>query len=111
MANRVLTRHLLHNVTTASSGGTNRFDFAPSTFQATVTGTGAVSATVVVEVSNDESNWLALATITLSGTDSSSDGFAQDRVPWSVIRGRIAAISGTSAKVNLIQGWSNVSLG
>ncbi len=39
-------------------------------YQATVTGSGAVSATVAIEVTNDDKqNWLTLGTITLSGTN------------------------------------------
>ena len=111
MANRVLTRFLIQGQTTTGAGSENQLDHSPSTFQATVTGTGTVSATVAIEVSNDKTNWLTLGTITLSGTASATDGFFQDRVPWASIRGRVTAIAGTGAKVTLVQGWSYVSLG
>jgi len=72
------------------------------TFQAS----GAVSAstgaaTIAVEVSNDNSNWLTLATISLTlGTSSTSDGFASV-APWAYMRGNVTAISGTNAAVSL----------
>lgn len=66
---------------------------------AKVTGTGAVSATVIVEVSLDNSTWITAGTITLSGTTSAADGFVMD-APWRYMRARISAISGTGATVN-----------
>jgi hypothetical protein len=76
---------------------------AKRTFQATVAGTGAVTATVLVEITNDGTNWLTLGTITLSGTTSDSDGFAAD-APWAQVRGNVSAVSGTGAAVTLIMG-------
>lgn len=65
--------------------------------QASVDGTGAVTATVVIDVSNDGVHWiLAVATITLSGTSTDSDGFLLD-APWTYVRARLTAITGTSA--------------
>jgi len=71
-----------------------------STFQAIVTGTGAVTATVNIEVSNDGTNWVAtpMGTITLSGTTSASDGFTS-AAPWKWVRANVTAISGTGATV------------
>ena len=71
------------------------------TFQATVTGTGAVSATVLVECSNNGVNWLTLGTCTLSGTAAATDGFAT-AAPWSFVRGNVTAISGTGAAVTVL---------
>lgn len=73
------------------------------TFQATVSGTGAVSATVVIEGSNDGTNFLTLGTITLTGTTSASDGFAST-APWQYVRARLTAISGTGAAVSAQMG-------
>lgn len=73
------------------------------TFQSTVSGTGAVTATVVIQVSNDGTNYLTLGTITLSGTTSASDGFASD-ASWGYVRANVTAISGTSAIVNTTMG-------
>lgn len=72
-------------------------------FHAKVVGTGAVTATVIVEVSLDNSTWLTAGTITLSGTTSAADGFVMD-APWRYVRARISAISGTGATVNCWMG-------
>ena len=87
-------------VTTTSTGGAVYKDSPYSTFQAIVVGTGAVTATVVFDVSNDSVNWCTtvLGTITLSGTTSSSDGFTTT-APWKYVRARVTAISGTGATV------------
>ena len=75
---------------------------AAKTFQANgrvSTSTGA--ATVVVQVSNNNSDWITLGTITLTlGTSSTSDGFAS-LAPWAYVRGNVTAISGTNATVTL----------
>ena len=81
-----------------------------STFQAIVAGTGAISATVVIQVSNEESsaqnttsNWITLGTITLAGTTSTTDGFTSI-APWRWVRAQVTAISGTSATVKVLMG-------
>lgn len=74
-----------------------------STFQATVKGLGPVSATVLIEVSNDGDNFLLLGTLTLSGSNSASDGFAS-AAPWTFFRAKTTAISGTGAVVTVFAG-------
>lgn len=76
---------------------------AHHTFQATVTGTGAVSATVLLEASNDGVNFLTLATLSLSGTTAATDGFSME-APWQYVRTNVTAISGTGAVVDV---WAN----
>lgn len=75
------------------------------TFQATLTGTGAVSATVVFEVSNDGVGWLSdeNSTFVISGTNLTSVGFTS-KAPWGYVRGKVLAISGTSASVTFTVG-------
>lgn len=92
-------------VTTTSSGSAVYKDSPFSTFQAIVTGTGTVSATVIIDCSNDSVNWCStsLATITLSGTTSASDGFTT-QAPWKYVRARVTAIAGTSAAVQVYMG-------
>lgn len=87
-------------VTTTATGNTVYKDSPYSTFQATVTGTGAVTATVLIECSNDGTNWntTVLGTISLSGTTTASDGFTTT-APWKYVRARVSAISGTGATV------------
>lgn len=99
---------LLSGVTTTSTGVTKDlagYDAATAerNFMATVVGTGAVSATVIVEVSNTGTYWITLGTITLSGTTSATDGFVGDDT-WQFVRGRVSAISGTGAAVTLTMG-------
>lgn len=74
-------------------------------FQAVGTTTaGAGAATVLVQGSLDDTNWLTLGTISLTlGTTATSDGFATD-APWTYIRGNCSAISGTGATVTLFVG-------
>ncbi len=81
-------------------------DSPEATFQAIVSGTGAVTATVTIEFSNDGVNPLTTAagTITLSGTTVTSDGFTTTSAPWKWWRANVTAISGTSATVQVYHG-------
>lgn len=94
---------LLTNRIATATGTTREAPGPGATVQATVTGTGAVSATVAIQVSNDGTAWLTLGTLTLSGTTSATNGLALN-AHWVYIRGVISAISGTSATVNAIMG-------
>jgi len=71
------------------------------TFQASVTGTGAVTATLKIQVSNNPTlmGWLDLATITLSGTTTATDGFASE-ASWLFWRANLTAVTGTGASVD-----------
>jgi hypothetical protein len=91
---------LLQGATSTTTGDWKYKDSPYATVQATVVGTGAVTATVVIDVSNDATYAVstALGTITLSGTTSSSDGFTTT-APWKYLRARVTAISGTGATV------------
>jgi hypothetical protein len=92
----------LLSAATVTGAGTAfaRSDDGKATYQAAIAGTGAVSATVVIEVSNDSANWITLGTITLSGTTSATDGFASNAV-WLLNRANVTAISGTNAAVTV----------
>ena len=94
-------------VTITTTGAANIKDSPFTTFQAWVSGTGAVSATVVIDCSNDDTKtyWCStpLGTITLSGTTISSDGFTTT-APWKYTRARVTAISGTGAAVVVVMG-------
>jgi hypothetical protein len=98
-------RDLLQGATTTTTGDWKYRDGLDATYQATVSGTGAVSATVVIEASNDNANAIAtpLGTIVLSGTTITSDGFASS-APWKYVRARVSAISGTGATINVNTG-------
>ena len=92
-------------VTTTATSNWVYKDAPKTTIQAIVVGTGAVTATIVIDVSNDSTNWCStvLGTITLSGTTSNSDGFTTD-APWKYMRARVTAISGTGATVTVLYG-------
>lgn len=94
---------LLNAVTVTGAGTGNQFSRSISnrTAQATVSGTGAVTATVNIEVSNDGAGWIVAGTITLSGTTTATDGFVI-QAPWLYSRGNVTAISGTGAAVTVV---------
>ena len=89
--------------TTTGNGTTREAPGPGATVQAVVSGTGAVSATVNIQVSNDGTNFLTLGTLTLSGTTSATQGLALN-AHWVYIRGNISAISGTGAAVTVTMG-------
>jgi hypothetical protein len=102
---RVYNLYTEPGTTTTSTSLSVYKDSPTSTFQANVVGTGAVTATVVIEGSNDNTYWVStvLGTITLSGTTSSTDGFTTS-APWKYVRARTTAISGTGATVQVYMG-------
>lgn len=94
-----MSQLILLNGSTTTIIGNPVFASGPDrTYQATVIGAGAVSATIIIEGSNDNVAYLSLGTITLSGTNSASDGFASNAA-WAYVRARITAIAGTGAVV------------
>jgi hypothetical protein len=75
---------------------------ATKTYQAHGTTTaGAGAATILVQGSNDGTNWNTIGTISLTlATTTSSDSFnSEDR--YRHLRGNVSAISGTGASVSL----------
>lgn len=97
------TETLLSTNSGSTTGISHALSGGPFTVIASEVGTGAVTATVVVEVTNVPSvttSWLTLGTITLSGTTTAQDGFAS-AAAWGAIRAKTTAISGTSAIVTV----------
>ena len=103
---------LLNNATAAVTGTAQnvqalRIPTYNRTFQASgQTSSGTGTATINVEVSNDNVTWIIMGTITLTlGTVATSDGFVS-QANWTYVRGKIpsAGISGTGASVNLYMG-------
>lgn len=76
-----------------------------SSFQAVVTGDGAVTAEISIEASNDGVNALETehGTISLSGTDVSSDGF-ETSSRWLYVRANVTDLSGVDATVKVLMG-------
>lgn len=99
------------NSTTANGNSDAIYKESPySAIQAIITGTGSVSATVTMQVSNEnetgqglKSNWITLATISLSGTTTATDGFATIAT-WRYIRAVVSSISGTGATIEVLMG-------
>lgn len=99
-------RNLLGTGVTVTGAGSLLYKDSPTaTFQAVVTGTGAVTATVTIEYSNDGVNVCSTVggTITLSGTTTASDGFTSVS-PWKYVRANVTVISGTGATVQVWMG-------
>ena len=78
-------------------------DYVYRNFQVVETGTGAITATTILEVSNDGSNAITLATVSSSGTTTAIDGFVSP-ANWPYVRARVTAISGTGAAVVVTMG-------
>lgn len=75
---------------------------APRSFQATVSGSGAVTATVEIRCSNVPSgDGDLMGTFTLSGTDTATNVFGS-LYPYQYYRADVTAISGTSAAVTVL---------
>jgi len=95
--------------TTTATGGWVKCYGLAQTYQVVANGTsGAFSATVVIEVSNDGTTAVGtvLGTISVSGTatTAASDGFATSTAPWAWVRARVTAIAGTGASVSTWMG-------
>jgi hypothetical protein len=110
MANTIIMK----NKTTTGAGGWVKAaaDIGRGiSFQAVIEGTGAVTSTVDIEVSNDGVNAIdtVAGTISLSGTTTHNDGFTAD-APWAYWRANITAISGTSAAVTVIANGAVASI-
>ena len=70
------------------------------TFQAVCTGSGSVTATVTLEGSLDKTNWVTIATLSLSGTAPQTSSYEHTSA-WTYIRARTSGVTGTSATVNV----------
>jgi hypothetical protein len=94
---------LVINKTTTGVTTTKEAPGPGATVHASLTGTGAISSTVVIRVGNISGVWLTLGTITLSGSGSATGGLALD-AHWVYISANVTAISGTSATLNVVMG-------
>lgn len=100
---------LIEDAITTVDGDPVSVDPSSRSFQAILEGTGAVTATVVIDGSNDtqadpnDIKWVdsVVGIMSLSGTDFDSVGFGSD-VPWLLTRARVTAITGTDATINVI---------
>ena len=78
-----------------------------TTFQASgTTSAGAGAATIVIQVSNNDSDWIDMGTLSLTlGTTSTSDGFAAN-ASWTYGRAFVdtAGVTGTDGTVTVTMG-------
>lgn len=76
-------------------------------FQAWMAGNGAISATVLIEASNDGQNFGTRTTLNLTGNNYASQVFNDTLAPFPFVRATVTAISGNSAAVTVTMGGSN----
>lgn len=91
---------MIKGATTVGVGHHINTGAAKRTFQGVAEGTGAVSASVDIEVSNNGIDFLLLGTLELSGTTRATDGFVSD-APWRYARANVTSISGTGTTVSV----------
>lgn len=104
MGCRVITILSAALATGAGASFRHGADYRPRrTFQAVVAGSGAVTATVLIEVSLDEVDWITIATFTLNGTNRAADLAAVEGA-YPFVRANVSAITGSSAAVTVIMG-------
>lgn len=97
---------IMKNVTSASTGSAVEIKPRYRTVQAVVSGTGAVTATVRIQISMTGTDWIDATVaphIALAGTTSATDGFLIN-AKWPYVRAIVDAISGTNAKVTVYVG-------
>jgi len=81
------------------SGATHEFKSDQHGFQAALTGTGALTATVNIDVSNDGVTWITGRWVfTLSGSTAVVEGFSSTE-RWGYVKARTSALTGTGARV------------
>lgn len=90
---------LLNAVTTTGAGSLYRSPSELKTRSSVVnlTGSGAISATVTIEVSNDGANWDTRQTFTLSGTNTASASDVDTNAAFKYTRANVTAISASAA--------------
>lgn len=105
-AGRKKLAKLLDAVAAAQESSVLSLSPGNNTVQATVSGTGSVSASILIEYSNDGIGWIPAGTtptILLAGTTLATDGFVIS-AEWIYIRANLLTISGTNALVTVAVG-------
>ena len=98
--------NILNAVTSNQTSAAIAVGGAPKTIQAILTGTGAISATVAVYAShnNSTSNGVPLCTFSLAGTTAVTDG-TYVMADWPYLYAILTGLSGTAATVTLSVGY------
>ena len=96
--------YILNAATTPTTGTVFQARPLNRAFQAFVTGTGTVTATVLIEVSMDGVNWATRQTLNINGvagTNAASAVFNDTLAPFPFVRGTLTGITGTNAACTL----------
>lgn len=94
--------HLLNPNTVAETGAayTGPWNAArKGLVQATIDGAGAVTATVVVQGSNDGAHWTDIGTLSLNGAGGTDTKTQAVDYPWAQLRAVSSALVGVGATV------------
>lgn len=93
---------ILSAVSSVSTGLRRRVGGSPRIYQCFLTGSGQVDATVEVygNTKDQTEGSVLLGTFVLSGNGGGSDHFTST-APWPFVYGKVTAISGTDASVDL----------
>lgn len=97
------TTNLISSATSVISGDSFPGIGGRASFQAILTGTGALTADIRIEGSNNGIHWIELMSFAMSGNASVTDGGVTD-ASWAWVRARIESISGTGASATVIRG-------
>lgn len=89
------------STTTNVTGATIVDRNSGGTFQAVITGTGALYTVVTIQCSLDGANWITLGTITLSGTNTATDGFVSQG-EWVYYRAVVSGTTGTVTNISVL---------
>lgn len=95
------------NLTSTTNQSTESVNLwgAHNSFQVNLTGSGTVSVTAAIEVSNDRTNWITATSLSLSGSGGDVDG-ATLQSGWAYARVTLSSITGTSATASVFHaGW------
>ncbi len=98
------TKNLLTDAATIGPGPVRSIppELVMRSLVVSLTGNGAIAATVVMEVSNDGgATWATRLTFSLSGSGSVTDTDVDSPSPFPMVRGNVTTISGTGAAVSL----------
>jgi hypothetical protein len=91
---------IFDKVTTNAVQTPVRMTHTPSLFQGVVSGTGAVTATILIEGSLNGVHWTTIGTITLTDTTVDVDKVATVE-RWAFVRATTSNVTGTGATVSL----------
>lgn len=96
------TTTLLSSATATGAGGAFSRPGATWNYLLAVVGSGAVAATVLIEVSYDGTRWLTWGTLDASGTADATDTLSAAIGSYPLHRARVTAISGTGAQASVM---------